>query len=220
MKKFKLIYADPPWEYGNTVSNGAAENHYPTMKLEDIKRLPVWSLADDDAVLAMWYTGNHVLEATEVAESWGFRVRQHFLFTWVKWTEMAERTVNAALGNQELTDFYDFLDLANKITRMNGGNYSRQNQESVLVAVRGRGVERINASVKQVIYSPLDEHSSKPGEARFRLEQLYGEVPRIELFARDSAPGWDVWGNDCESTVELLPPMVTRVRRGGHEQAA
>lgn len=51
--KYSLIYADPAWEYGNTVSNGAATNHYGTMKLIDMKRLPVWELAAEDAVLAM-----------------------------------------------------------------------------------------------------------------------------------------------------------------------
>jgi N6-adenosine-specific RNA methylase IME4 len=55
--KYSLIYADPPWSYGNTISNGAAADHYSTMKLIDIKRLPVWELAAENAVLAMWYTG-------------------------------------------------------------------------------------------------------------------------------------------------------------------
>ena len=66
---YSLIYADPPWEYGNTVSNGAAENHYGTMKLIDIKRLPVWELAAEDSVLAMWFTGTHTREAIELAEA-------------------------------------------------------------------------------------------------------------------------------------------------------
>lgn len=59
--KYALIYADPPWSYGNTISNGAATDHYSTMKLIDIKRLPVWELAAENAVLAMWYTGTHNL---------------------------------------------------------------------------------------------------------------------------------------------------------------
>lgn len=59
MMKYSLIYADPAWEYGNTISNGAATNHYGTMKLIDMKRLPIWDLAAEDAVLAMWFTGTH-----------------------------------------------------------------------------------------------------------------------------------------------------------------
>jgi len=208
---YQLIYADPPWTYGNKVSNGAAGNHYSTMTLQDLKRLPVWSIAAPDAVLAMWYTGTHTEQAKELAEAWGFDVRQMFLFTWVKLNEMAERTVNAALEDGGLVDFYDFLDLLNGVTRMNPGNYSRGNQESMLVAVRGVGLERADAAVKQIIYAPISQHSTKPWEARQRLERLYGDVSRIELFSRCDVPGWDHWGNECpQSNIALTPETFSK----------
>lgn len=72
---------------------------------------------------------------------------------------------------------------------MNGGNYTRANTEDVLIAVRGNGLERLNASIKQVVYSPLGEHSEKPWEVRHRLELLYGDVKRIELFSRKDLDG-------------------------------
>ncbi|HCH6765114.1 TPA: DNA methyltransferase [Serratia marcescens] len=204
-RQYDLIMADPPWQYGNKISNGAAGNHYSTMTLQDLKRLPVWSIAAENSVLAMWYTGTHADQAKELAAAWGFDVRQMFLFTWVKFNELAERTVNAAIQDG-LVDFYDFLDLLNGVTRMNPGNYSRGNQESMLVAVRGAGLERADASVKQVIYAPISQHSAKPWEARHRLERLYGDVSRIELFSRGDAPGWHHWGNECpRNDVELLP---------------
>ncbi|MCA7012500.1 DNA methyltransferase [Dickeya dadantii] len=205
MKKYSLIYADPPWSYSNSVSNGAAINHYGTMSLAELKRLPVWSLAHDDAVLALWYTGTHVEEAIALAKAWGFDVRQMFLFTWVKLIQRAEQRINKALGNECPLDFWDFLDLLNDITRMNGGNYSRQNQESVLLAVRGAGLLRRSASVRQIIYSPLGEHSEKPAETRVRLESLFGDVTRIELFARESVNGWATWGNECHNSTRLNP---------------
>lgn len=68
MHDYQLIYCDPPWQYGNKASNGAAVNHYSTMSLTDLKRLPVWSLAAPNAVLAMWYTGNFNDEAKQLAE--------------------------------------------------------------------------------------------------------------------------------------------------------
>lgn len=71
-----------------------------------------------------------------------------------------------------MEDFYDFLDLLNAQTRMNGGNYTRANTEDLLIATRGNGLERKCAGIKQVIYSPLGEHSQKPAEARFRLENF------------------------------------------------
>ena len=203
--KYGLIYADPPWSYGNTISNGAASDHYSTMTLTDIKRLPVWELAEENAVLVMWYTGTHVEEARSVAEAWGFDVRQMFLFTWIKLNGLAEGRFNKALEEQAIHDFSDLLDMLNAETRMNPGNYTRGNQESALVAVRGNGLERMSKSVKQVIYSCQGQHSEKPAEARYRLEQLYGDVSRIELFSRGDAEGWHHWGNqNPKNNVELV----------------
>ncbi|HDD9043199.1 TPA: DNA methyltransferase [Escherichia coli] len=221
--KFSLIYADPAWSYSNTVSNGAAENHYGTMKLTDMKRLPVWELAEDDAVLAMWFTGTHSREAIELAEAWGFTVRTMKGFTWVKLNPLAEQHINKALREGAVEDFYDFLTLLNTQTKMNGGNYTRANTENLLIATKGKGLERINASVKQVIYSPLGEHSQKPWEARHRLELMYGDVTRIELFSRCSAPGWSHWGNQAENADVVLSPgfvcpvdMIEEVTSAGY----
>ena len=207
-QKYSLIMADPPWSYGNTISNGAAADHYPTMKLIDIKRLPVWELAAENSVLAMWYTGTHNQEAIELAEAWGFTVRTMKGFTWVKLNQNAELRINKALAEGEVADFYDFLDLLNSETRMNGGNHTRANTEDLLIATRGTGLERRHAGIKQVVYSPLGAHSEKPWEVRHRLELLYGDVPRIELFSRSAAPGWHHWGNECSSSITLTPGMV------------
>lgn len=197
MKKYKLIAADPPWNYSNAVSNGAAGDHYRTMKLEDIKRLPVWDVADEDAVLAMWYTGTHVREAMDVAEAWGFQVRQMFLFTWVKMNQKSGERMDKALENGEVWDSHDVMAWMDKEVKINAGNYTRQNQESMLVAVRGRGLERQSASVRQIVFSCPGEHSAKPKEVMHRLVELYGDVPRLEMFARSSMPGWDCWGNEA-----------------------
>lgn len=202
---YQLLYSDPPWSYSNTSSNGAAEDHYGTMNITDLKRLPVWSMAAENSVLAMWYTGNHVKEAISLAEAWGFTIKTMKGFTWVKLNQLAEHHINKALQAGEVEDFYDLLSLLNRQTRMNGGNYTRANSEDCLIAVRGAGLERISASIKQVVYSPLGEHSEKPWEVRSRLERLYGDVKRIELFSRCAAPGWDHWGNQAPSSaVELI----------------
>lgn len=206
--KYSLIYADPPWSYGNTVSNGAAAAHYSTMKLIDIKRLPVWELAAENAVLAMWYTGTHNQEAIELAEAWGFTVRTMKGFTWVKLNRNSELRINKALAEGEITDFYDFLDLLNAETRMNGGNHTRANTEDLLIATQGAGLERKHAGIKQVVYSQLGAHSEKPWEVRHRLELLYGDVPRIELFSRSAAPGWHHWGNEFPSSITINPGTV------------
>ncbi|KKO56431.1 MT-A70 family protein [Serratia ureilytica] len=211
MSKYQLIYADPPWQYGNKSSNGAAENHYGTMSISDLKRLPIWSIAEDNSVLALWYTGNHSQEAIDLAEAWGFSVRTMKAFTWVKLNQQAEIRFNKALLQQTIFDFTDLLDMLNAETRMNGGNYTRANSEDVLIAVRGQGIERASASVKQVVFSCLGEHSAKPWEVRRRLELLYGDVSRIELFSRGDAPGWDHWGNQCPvNSLQLLPAAFSK----------
>lgn len=211
MGKYKVVLADPPWQYNNTISNGAAENHYLTMKKEDIKRLPIWTLADDDAVLVMWYTSAHVAEAIALAEAWGFEVRTMNAFTWVKLNKGAPERFNKKLDNGELFDWEDMLDFMNAEVKINGGNYTRANAELALIAVRGKGVERISASVRQIIFSCLGEHSEKPKEIFHRIEELYGDVPRIELFARDAYPGWDSWGNQApKNSVELRPGEFVR----------
>ena len=80
------------------------------------------------------------------------------------------------------------------------GFWTRSNAELCLLAVRGHP-KRHSAGVHQVIMSHIEAHSKKPEEARRRIEQLMGDVPRIELFARQKSPGWSVWGNELESDI-------------------
>lgn len=209
---YQLIYADPAWQYSNKISNGAAGDHYSTMAVEEMKRLPIWSIADENAVLAMWYTGNFASEAVELAHAWGFKVKTMKGFTWVKLYEQARSRIEHALAEQTMIDFEDFMDTLNVETVMNGGNYTRGNTEDVLIAVRGSGLERLSAGIKQVIYSCRGEHSEKPAEVRFRLEELYGQVSRIELFSRGEASGWHHWGNENPfNDIELVPASFTTI---------
>ena len=97
MSGYQLVLADPPWSYSNKASNGAADNHYGTMTLTDLMKLPVSNLAADHAVLAMWYTGNFNSEAMALAKSWGFTVKTMKGLTWVKLNQLAEKHINTAL---------------------------------------------------------------------------------------------------------------------------
>ncbi len=205
MHPYQLIYADPPWQYENAASRGAAKNHYPTMSIAELFRLPIQDIAAANSVLVMWYTGNFAKEAQQLAATWGFQVRTMKGLTWVKLNQNAEENINRELAKGNVTDFYDFLSLLESQTRMNGGNYTRANTEDALIAVRGAGLDRMDASVKQVFHSPRGEHSQKPWLARHKLEQLYGDVHRIELFARQQTPGWHTWGNECGQSVVLRP---------------
>lgn len=172
-KKYQVILADPPWTYRDKANSGqrGAGHKYPCMELADLLQLPVKRLAADDCVLFMWHVPVMPLEALKVMEAWGFRLVTMKGFTWHK--------LNPKAG----TSF------------MGMGNWTRANTEDCLIAVRGHP-KRIDGSVRQFIESPRGRHSAKPAEVRDRIVQLVGDVPRIELFARQAAPGWDSWGNE------------------------
>lgn len=218
MSKYSLIYADPCWSYDNKGTRAKADNHYSTMNLTELKRLPVWDLTADDAVLAMWWVPPMPLEAIQLAEAWGFKVKNMCLFTWHKLNQCAERNIDAWLEAQKKIEGADVSAAAifsalDEQTRMGMGNYTRSNAENVLVAVKGKGIPRLQADIKQMILAPIGAHSAKPEECRRRLERLYGDVPRIELFSRGDDPAWHHWGNECDSSVILRPGEAHRVAR-------
>lgn len=208
--KYALIYADPAWSYDNKGSRAKADNHYKTMSLAELKRLPVWDLAADDAILAMWWVPPMPLEAIQLAEAWGFKVKNMCLFSWHKLNKLAEQHIDTWLCAQtEVVTGADILTLIAEQTRMGLGNYTRSNVENALVAVKGKGLTRLQADIKQMVMAPIGEHSAKPAEIREALEKLYGDVKRIELFSRSDAPGWDHWGDETPSnSVELRPGVA------------
>lgn len=82
------------------------------------------------------------------------------------------------------------------------GYWTRANAEICILAKRGK-IKRLEKNVRQLIVTPIREHSQKPDETRGRIFQLMGDLPRVELFAREKAEGWDAWGNEIESTIKL-----------------
>jgi len=178
--KYNIIYADPPWEFKDKNSNGkrGACHKYPVMGVKDIMRLDVLSVAADDCLLAMWWVSPQPQEALDVVRAWGFTLKNMCGFTWHKLSPTGAKD------------------------HFGTGHYTRSNTENVLFAVRGKP-KRVCASVRGIITAPVGKHSAKPDEARDRLVQLMGDVPRVELFARTTAPGWDVWGNEVQSTIQL-----------------
>ncbi len=181
MKKYSVIYADPPWHYRTYSKKGrgrSADSHYPTMDLEDIKALPISEIADKDCALFMWLTFPCMKEAFEVLDAWGFEYKT-VAFVWVKQNRKSDSL------------FWGM------------GYWTRANAELWILATKGHP-KRANTGVHQVIMSHIEAHSKKPNEARERIVRLMGDVPRIELFARQSPEGWDVWGNEVECSIDLI----------------
>jgi N6-adenosine-specific RNA methylase IME4 len=190
-KKYGIVYADPPWQYKVYSDKGkgrSAENHYPTMTIEDISALPISEIVADDAVLFLWITFPMLLEGFRVIEAWGFRYKT-VAFVWIK------------LNRKKPSLFWGL------------GFWTRANAEICLLATKGKP-KRISAKVHQVIMSPVEEHSKKPDESRKRIEALLGDISRIELFARGKTDGWDVWGNEVKSDIAF---EVKEKVKGGDE---
>ena len=177
-KKYNIIYADPPWRYNDKGCIGAAEKQYPTMTLEELKNLPVKEIADKDCVLFMWATYPKIQEALDLIKAWGFTYKS-IAFQWVKTYKNGK-------------DFFFGL-----------GRWTRGNTEPCLLAIKGKP-KRISAKVGQLIVSPVRKHSTKPYETRDKIIELLGDLPRVELFARQKVEGWDSWGNEVECDIELL----------------
>jgi len=187
--KFGCILADPPWHFrartalqvGNWTSRRDAEKHYPVMSLEDIKALPVADAAAKDAHLFIWTTGPCLRQTFEVMEAWGFRYSA-VAFTWVKLKRSFDARQLRVLPTLE-SDLHVGLGLT-----------TRKNAEFCLLGRRGNA--RRNAKdVREIILSPVREHSRKPDEAVTRIER-YCDGPYLELFARTERPGWTSWGNE------------------------
>lgn len=175
-KVYNIIYADPPWHYSSDPNSkrgiwGLANKQYSTMNIEELKKLPVNTIADDNCILFMWATFPNLQQALDLIKAWGF-IYKTVAFTWVKQNN----------GGTE-------------IKKYGLGWYTRSNAEIVLLGRKGK-FDRKSASVKQIILSPIQGHSKKPDETRDRILELCGDIPRIELFARQQTEGWDTWGNE------------------------
>lgn len=177
-RKYQVIYADPAWQFGNRNTGGSmtssAEAHYTVTSLEEMAALPVAQLADEHCLLVMWWVGSMPQEAIDLCRSWGFRLVNMNGFVWRKLTK------------------------AKRIPVFGMGFTTRAGSESALIGVRGKLGELIkDHSVRAVIEAPVGCHSQKPHAFREAIEKLCGDVPRVELFARDAANGWDCWGNQA-----------------------
>lgn len=171
VKKYDVIYADPPWRYQDKKCNGACAFHYDTMKIQDIKDLPVKELAAKDCVIFMWITYPMLKEGIELMEAWGFKYKT-IGFQWIK------------------------LNKSGKGKFFGLGRWTRGNTEACFIGTRGKPSRKSN-KVSQIIEEVIGPHSQKPEVVRDKIRELMGaELNYIELFARQHSEGWDCWGNE------------------------
>lgn len=166
-KKYNIIYADPPWNYGdkqNSKTRGGAIKHYSTMKIKDICSLPIKNILDENCVLFLWVTSPLLEECFDVIKSWGFKYKSSFV-----WDKVLH----------------------------NMGHYNSVRHEFLLICVKGKATPQTKKLLDSVVsIERTKKHSQKPNEFRQIIDFLYPTGNRIELFARQHADGWDCWGNE------------------------
>ena len=197
MKKYKIIYADPAWDYKDKKNNDPAMGGitYKTTTLKEMKGFKVNEIADKDSVLCMWVTMPMLQEGLELIKAWGFNYKT-CLFNWIKINPNAE-LIEKKIEGRTMPD-----------VEIKGGIYSGMghwvngNAELCLFAKKG-SPKRMVKNVKQIQIYPRGRHSSKPSYLRNEIVRLFGDLPRIELFAREKQEGWDVWGNEVESDIDF-----------------
>lgn len=180
MKKYNIIYADPPWLYNDKAlaGNRGACCKYEVMNVEDIKNLPIHKITEDDCILFLWVTFPMIQEGLDVIKAWGFKYKT-VGFNWVK-------------KNKRSNSWFWGM-----------GNWTRSNSEICLIGIKGKP-QRYSAKVHQIIDTPIESHSKKPDIIREKIVELCGDLPRIELFARQKIDKWDSWGNEVECDLELI----------------
>lgn len=190
--KFSIIYVDPPWRF-NARNNprtkfGVGAHRYPTMTCKEILELPVKEIAADNAALFLWSVSTYTWAVEAIMEMWGFRFVNK-AFCWVKVDKRGE-------------------------PRLLPGHYTGSNTEDCWLGIRGR-MPVVDKGVRQVITTTIGRHSSKPGEVRDRIVRLFGDVPRIELFARERVEGWETIGNEIDGLD--INDSLARIIGGGNE---
>ena len=173
MKKYQIIYADPPYSYRNKRTGGSmvsgSEAKYPVMSIDEIAKLPVRDIINRDSALFLWTTTPMLQDAFYIMNEWGFRYK-----TAIYWR---------------------------KIMSLGMGYWYRGQVEVCLLGIKGK-MKAFRIQKANFIQTKVLRHSEKPEEMR-RLIEATGLEPKIELFARRQVEGWHCWGNEVESDIEL-----------------
>jgi len=187
-KKYQIIYADPPWSYYNdnnakpdcTTVKGMRRPPYEVMGSFEIMKLPIRNIADENSILFIWTTDYHLDKCLQVIKAWGFEYKT-IGFVWLKKNKLGSTVC--------------FM----------GAYTMKSGIELCLLATKGKDAHKLvkQHNVRALVESLREKHSKKPDEIRNRIVQLCGDIPRIELFAREKYNGWDVYSNEIKSDIKL-----------------
>jgi len=187
-KKYQIILADPPWSYYNdstakkdcTTIKGMRRPPYSVMSSQTIMDLPIEKISTENSILFIWTTDYHLEKCLKVIKSWGFEYKT-IGFAWAK------------------------KDKKGKPVCFMGAYTMKSGIELCLLATKGKDAHKLvkKHNIRSLVEVERKKHSEKPTEIKNRIVQLLGNLPRIELFARQKTEGWDVWGNEVISDINL-----------------
>jgi N6-adenosine-specific RNA methylase IME4 len=170
---YDIAYADPPWRFEvhdrDTGLKKSADRHYKTMHVDEICAMKP-DMATN-SVLVLWVYDPMYPEAMQVGSAWGFKFVTP-LFRWLKTTKNGKMHFGTGYHTR-------------------GGAC-----EEAWLFKRGRGLPVLRHDIRKEFHSPLQDHSRKPAQVANWIIDLYGDRPRIEMFARDNKPGWDTLGDE------------------------
>ena len=184
MKKYGIIYIDPPWEYKKSRAildtrkkykgSSKADDHYPTMSLTELKKLLINEMLEDNALVFMWTTGPLLKRSIRLGTTWGLQYAT-IGFVWDK-------------------------------QQVNPGNYTMSQIELCLIFKKGAiPTPRGARNVKQFLSQERREHSRKPDEVRRRIDEMFPDLKKLEMFARSMPDNdWDAYGNEVNRFRELF----------------
>jgi len=188
--KYSIIYADPAWKFGSRLANGNDKNgivnlkqvkigdNYTVMTTKEICELPIKEIADDDCALFIWTTDAHLEDCMKVINAWGFKYKT-VAFTWLKKEKSGVQSCYI-------------------------GYWTTKCGEICLLATKGNMSKHLKKrNVRQLVEATRGKHSEKPNEVRKRIVEMFGDIPKVELFARQNFEGWDAWGNEVSNSIEL-----------------
>ena len=178
-KKYDVIYADPAWQYDSgrslaktSLLDGVSNKHYGTMKIDDLKKLPIDKITSENVLCFMWLVSPMLDDGIDLMKKWGFKYST-IAFIWHK-------------------------------QRTNPGYYTMSECEICVVGKKGKiPTPRGSRNQRQFLSELRTKHSKKPDEIRNRIERMFPDQNKVELFARENHEGWDAWGNEVDNSITI-----------------
>jgi len=206
--KANIICADPPWGFKDRLTMSktkrGAEANYNTMSTDSIKKIPIWDICEDDALLALWVPSSLLQDGLDVMSAWGFQQKQTWI--WVKTKKEPLKDIIKSIKNSNTIDL-------NTCLAFFMGRYFRACHELCLIGIKGKIHSQLkDMSQRSVALDSSKKHSEKTEILQERLELMFPIGNKVELFGRRARDGWVVLGNQSPDCSEDIFDAIERIK--------